>query len=198
LKTDVETPLTSGSTYELARDGAYDILCDMEGAEFVKFLYDNTKFHDGWQVPYVFSGVPDGEPTCDRDQVKYLSGSCSGSCVCDGTKTVTVQAQQTSNVVCKKATYYFKCASVPPTPTPPTPTPPAPTPSKCDLKTLTGLKTCTTKSWFSWCYSSTSYVVYESKYASCGKCYPICMDKYKIRYYAYNYPGKYTCSCTSK
>jgi hypothetical protein len=204
LKNDKETPLTSGKTYELARDGAYDILCDMIGAEFVKFLYDGTKEHDAWNPPHVFSGIPEDEPRCvdengnPNEMFKYISGTC-GPSACSCTKTVTARAQQNTpenKDICKEATFHFKCAATPPSPPAPTPTPPTPTPpSTCDLKNLTGLKTCSTKSWWSYCFGSTTYQVFEVKY---GKCYSVCLDKYKLRYYAYKYPGKYLCSCPSK
>jgi hypothetical protein len=191
--------LTPGSTTNIDKYGRYDILCDMEGAEFVKFIYNNNKEHDGWQPPYVFSGVPEDDPGCN-DQVKYLSGACGATC--SGVKTVTAKAQQMGNEVCLEQTFKFKCGSVPttptvpaPTPTPPTPTPPTPF-GQCDLKKMVGLTPCTNTS--KYCIGKKSYIVYDKKYAEKGICKPICMDEYKIRAYAYTgCASKYVCECTA-
>lgn len=188
--------LVPGSTTDIDKYGRYDILCAMEGAEFVKFVYDSKKEHDGWQPPYVFSGVPEDDPGCN-DQVKYLSGACGATC--SGIKTVTAKAQQMGNEVCLDYTFKFKCGSDPkpptppaPTPTPPTPTPP--TPGKCDLKKLVGLTPCTNTN--KYCLGKKSYIVYDKKYAEKGQCKPICMDEYKIRAYSFTCSGKYVCECT--
>jgi hypothetical protein len=186
--------LTPGATTNIDKYGRYDILCDMEGAEFVKFVYNSNKEHDGWQPPYVFSGVPEDDPGCN-DRVNYLSGACGATC--SGVKTVTAKAQQMGNEVCLDYTFHFKCGSDPnppaPTPTPPTPTIPT-TPGKCDLKKLVGLTPCTNTNKF--CIGKKSYIVYDKKYAAQGKCKPICMDEYKIRAYAYTCTSKYVCECT--
>jgi hypothetical protein len=100
------SPLTPGATHEVDKYGRYDVKCEMDGAEFVKFHYNNN-VHDAWDPPFVFSGVPDADPGCN-ERVKFLSGGCGATC--SGTKSITAAAQQISNDICLEYSFHFKCS----------------------------------------------------------------------------------------